>query len=76
MLIVIFSPLNMQQHKSQKGMRLHQMIKCTEMWIGGISKEPNKYQPSSPALSDSEKRLGFGKEKGVRGGHHGGKYPF
>ena len=37
MLIVIFSPLNMQQHKSQKGMHLHQMIKCAEMLIGGIS---------------------------------------
>lgn len=56
MLIVIFSPLNMQHHKSQKGMHLHQMIKYAEMWIGGISKEPNKYQPSSPALSDSEKK--------------------
>lgn len=56
----------MQQYKSQKGMHLRQIIKCAEMWTGGISKEPSKYQPS-----DSEKSWNVERKKGERGGHHG-----
>ena len=66
MLIVIFSPLNMQQHKSQKGMHLPQIIKCAEMWTGGVSKEPSKYQPSlQPSLI--LKKVGMWEEKRDKG---------
>lgn len=68
MLIVIFSSLNMQQHKPQKGMHLPQIIKCAEMWTCGISKEPSKYQPSLIL----KKSWDVGRKKGERGGHHGG----
>lgn len=62
MLIVIFSSLNMQQHKPQKGMHLPQIIKCAEMWTCGISKEPSKYQPSLIL-----KKVGMWEEKKEKG---------
>lgn len=52
----------MQQHKSQKGMHLRQIIKCAEMWTGGISKEPSKYQPSLIL-----KKVGMWEEKKEKG---------
>ena len=51
MLIVIFSPLNMQQHKSQKDMHLHQMINVQKCELALSLRIPiNISPPLQPSL--------------------------
>lgn len=62
MLIEIFSPLNMQQHQSQKDMHLHQMINVQKCELAVSLRIPINISPLW-----SWKKLGCGKEKGIKG---------
>ena len=67
MLIVIFSPLNMQQHKSQKDMHLHQMINVQKCELALSLRIPINISPHlQPSLILKKVGMWEGKrDKGV-----------